>query len=104
MESPPDSWGGPRGGPRVAPGHAAPPEELVRARRALSSVNKLENENLALDADPNKQALDAKQTFIFNLNFFCGLFIRVRVYSKLSTDLIFLIWFIHSGCDSLCDV
>ena len=42
-----------------------------------------------MDADPNKQALDAKQTFIFNLNFFCGLFIRVRVHSKLSTDLLF---------------
>ena len=27
----------PRGWPRVAPGHAAPPEELARARRALSS-------------------------------------------------------------------
>ena len=27
----------PRGWPRVPPGHAAPPEELARARRALSS-------------------------------------------------------------------
>ena len=26
-----------------------------------------------MDADPNKQALDAKQTIIFNLIFFCGL-------------------------------
>ena len=28
---------GPRGWPRVPPGHTAPPEELARARRALSS-------------------------------------------------------------------
>ena len=28
-----------RGWPRVHPGHAAPPEELARARRALSSTN-----------------------------------------------------------------
>ena len=48
-----------------------------------------------MDADPNKQALDAKQTFIFNLNFFCGLFIRVRVHSKLSTD------FFLNFCDKL---
>ena len=49
-----------------------------------------------MDEDPNKQALDAKQTFIFNLNFICGLFIRVRVHSKLSTDLFFL-----NCCDKL---
>ena len=30
----------PWGWPRVPPGHAAPPEELARARRALSSANK----------------------------------------------------------------
>ncbi len=33
-ESPPDSWGQPPGWPRVAPGHAAPPEELEYAREA----------------------------------------------------------------------
>ena len=33
----------PRGWPWVAPGHAAPPEELARARRALSSKVKTSN-------------------------------------------------------------
>ncbi len=43
-----------------------------------------------MDADP------AKQIIIFNLNFFCGLFIRVRVHSELSFDLTFL-----NCCDKL---
>ena len=35
-----------------------------------------------MDADPNKQALDGKEIIIFDLEFFWGLFIRVRVHSK----------------------
>ena len=50
----------------------------------LKKIKSIINQNLKIwmDADPNKQALDDKEIIIFNLNIFCGLFIRVHVHSK----------------------
>ena len=56
-----DPWGW----PRVAPGHAAPPEELARARRALSSTYQFQKDSADFWDIKNSFSLTVCISFLF---------------------------------------